>query len=177
MHNSTHRSPAQVADAVKKAKPDVLITWVSLPSLYDDLRVLDNIKYAAPNVLITVLGAVSNVMPEEILKRERVDIAVRGNYPRYNLILNLVQTLSNNLPNNRSFDMIGGEVYRSGDRIIYAESEPCDEDLNHLSLDLYYKIPVWKIKHDPFYRKFFIRSLPRKVRDRCMFLIHGTLNS
>jgi DNA-binding NarL/FixJ family response regulator len=93
MHNSTHRSPAQVADAVKKAKPDVLITWVSLPSLYDDLRVLDNIKYAAPNVLITVLGAVSNVMPEEILKRERVDIAVRGNYPRYNLILNLVQTL------------------------------------------------------------------------------------
>jgi hypothetical protein len=67
-------TPAQVADAVKKAKPDVLITWVSLPSLYDDLRVLYNIKQTAPNMLIAVPGAVSNAMPEEILNRDCVDI-------------------------------------------------------------------------------------------------------
>ena len=133
---------SQIVDQVRKVQPDILITWVSLPSLHDDLKVLCEIKKAMPDTLITVLGAVSNVMPEKVLKKGCVDLTVKGSYPHYNLVLNLVREFSNNQLNEETFDMIAGACYRDGERIIHSPIEPCSENLDNLSLDLYQKLPI-----------------------------------
>ncbi|MEA1864858.1 MAG: radical SAM protein, partial [Euryarchaeota archaeon] len=134
---------SQVVSAVRKAEPNVLITWLSLPSIYDDLGVLSEIRQVvAPETLIVALGAVCNVMPEEVLGAGCVDLAVAGSYPHYNLISNIVRTFSDNPIDEETFGMIGGAVYRNGDDIVRSAVEPYDEDIDHLVLDVYHKIPV-----------------------------------
>jgi anaerobic magnesium-protoporphyrin IX monomethyl ester cyclase len=139
-----HCTPEEVIKVVRESNPEVLITWVSLPSFYDDLRLLDNIKNASPSTIIIVLGAVSNTLPEDIIKHESVDIVVRGYYPHYNLILHLVQIFNNNPVNKGTFNKINGAVYKNNGHIINGFTQAYEEDLDNLSLDVYHKIPIEK---------------------------------
>ena len=133
---------AQTVNMVIEDKPDVLISWLSLPSIYDDLALLDEIKKVMPNVLIIVLGVVGNVMSEEILLKSNVDLVIKGWYPHYNLIFNLVDVLKNNSLSKDTFKQIGGAVYVEDGRITQSSIEPFDEDLDQLSLDVYYQLPL-----------------------------------
>ena len=80
---------------VEKARPDVLISWISLPSLHSDLNLLNEIKKSCPDMFITVLGTVCNVMTQEILSRDIVDTLIHGTYPYYNAILDFSKDIDN----------------------------------------------------------------------------------
>ena len=137
---------SQVVDTVKKSRPDVLISWPCLPSLYDDLSILCQIKKEKQKMLIVALGTVCNAMPEEILiKNGRgVDLVIKGWHPHYNLIFNLASIFMDNEIDPGMFDRIGGALYLKDDDIVKSPVEPCYEDLNNLSFDIYHQLPLDK---------------------------------
>lgn len=135
-------SCTRVINEVKKIAPDVLISWISLPSIYEDLKLIDAIKKASPDTIIAGLGTICNVMPEEVLFNSNADIAVEGRYPHYNLISNLVNLLNNNQNTPDVFNNIPGARYKINGQIVHSPLKPCDENLDQLSLDAYYELPV-----------------------------------
>jgi anaerobic magnesium-protoporphyrin IX monomethyl ester cyclase len=135
---------SRVLDAVRKSSPDLVISWVSLPSIHEDLALLSEIKRAIPGAIVIALGAMCNVMPEEVLLKSGIDLAVGGWYPHCNLVSNAVQVLSSNPRGQDAFDKIGGATYTRDGRVVKSPVAPCDEDLDHLSLDVYRQLPVRK---------------------------------
>lgn len=135
---------SEVAGLVAKKKPEVLICWLSLPSLYSDLRVIEEIKKNSPNTFVIALGAVCNVMPEEILLNSSVDIVVKGRYPHYNAILNIANAIRDKYFKGDVFKEINGAIYRENGKIISNSREPCQENLDNLNFETYYQIPIQK---------------------------------
>jgi radical SAM superfamily enzyme YgiQ (UPF0313 family) len=133
---------SQTVDAVIRDEPNVLISWLSLPSIYNDLSLLNEIKEATRNVLLVGIGTVCNVMPEEILFKSRVELVVKGGYPHYNLISNLVGILKRNPVSPDTFDRIGGAVYLKEGKMVQSSIERCYEDLDQLVLDTYHQLPL-----------------------------------
>ena len=159
---------SQVVDAVKRSAADVLISWPSLPSLYDDLAVLKEIKKENPELLVIALGTVCNVMPEKVFIKNGtgVDLVVRGWHPHYNLLSNLATILKNNATKpffkkesvtknlflerkalskeigDVIYNKIGGVYYQKEGEIVQSPLEPYPEELNHLAFDVYYQLPL-----------------------------------
>lgn len=75
-----------VLNCIDRVNPGVVITWVSLPSLRDDLALVRRIREKVDQVV--VLGAVASIMPEKVL--ESADLAVRAGYPHYTAVKNIV---------------------------------------------------------------------------------------
>jgi len=78
---------------VKKEDPDVIFSIVSLPTLRYDLRILDKIKESLQNVIIVAVGTVCRVLPNEVLHKSKVDIALRSSYPYTFNMINLIRSL------------------------------------------------------------------------------------
>lgn len=136
--------PSRVVDEVGKSSPNILFSWVSLPSIRDDLALLDEIRRAVPGVVVVALGAVCNVMPEEVLLRSKVDLAISGWYPHYNLISNAIQVFQTHKSVQDVFDTIGGARYVKDGRMVESPAAPCGENLDELSLDVYHQLPIEK---------------------------------
>ena len=133
---------SQAVDVVRKGNPDILISWLALPSIHDDLVLLDEIKRALPGVVVVALGAVCNVIPEEVLLKSRVDLAVCGWYPHYSLISHVIQVLQSSGPGQDTFDKIGGARYLRQGQMVQSPVDPCEETLDELSLDVYRQLPI-----------------------------------
>lgn len=132
----------QTLIAFEKEKPDILITWLSLPSLYNDLEVLKKIKNSHPNTIIIAMGSVCNVMPEEILRNHSVDIIIQGRYPYYNAVASLISA-SCILTDKSTFSEIPGAMYINDENmLVKSQIEPRDETLDELVLDAYKLLPV-----------------------------------
>ncbi|WP_167879518.1 radical SAM protein [Methanococcoides sp. NM1] len=131
----------QVVDSVERYKPDILITWISLPTLYDDLAIVQSIKKAVPDILVISLGAMSNMLPEEVLG-DSVDLAVKGRYLHYNLILNIIHKFEESKNIIETFEHIGGAVYLEDGKVTHSSIDPPDEELDDLSFDIYNMLPV-----------------------------------
>lgn len=143
--------PDKVINVVKAIKPDILITWISLPTLYDDLELLNNIKKVTPHTLVITLGTVCNVIPEEVLN-SNVDLLIKGNYLHYNLISNIACTFKDNPINQDTFNLIEGAIYRKENNIVHGPLEPLNETLNELLPQIYHLFPLEKYIED--YRDF-----------------------
>ncbi|MBN2098739.1 MAG: radical SAM protein [Dehalococcoidia bacterium] len=139
---------SQAVDVVRRSTPDILVSWLALPSLHDDLALLDEIKRAVPGVVVVALGAVCNVMPEEVLLKSNVDMAVCGWYPHYNLISQAIQVLRSSGPGQAAFDKIGGARYLKQGQMVQSPIEPCEETLDELALDVYRQLPIQKYLRD-----------------------------
>ncbi len=137
---------SQVIDIVLREKPDVLISWISLPSLRADLELLNDIKKSNPNTFIITLGAICNVLPEEILN-SKVDLIIQGYYPYYNAILNLV-SYTKNIQKEDFIEKIHGVVLKEKDKIRYG-LPPMNEEINELSFRVYHLLDVPRyLQHD-----------------------------
>lgn len=132
----------QVIDEVKKIAPDVIISWISLPSVYEDMKLLKEIKKESPDAVIIGLGTVCNVMPEEVLLNSNADAVVEGMFPHYNVVSNLMNIFDKEIPD--AFDNVPGATYVKKDQIIHSPLKPCEEDLDHLSFDAYHELPIEK---------------------------------
>lgn len=149
----------EIIENVEKEKPDILITLVSLPSFEEDINILRSIKAALPKTIIICLGTVCNVLPEDVLSSGCVDVAVRGWYPYYNQISNVIKA-SHESNNVIDFKKIPGAVYFSKGSIVHNSSEPPLECLDDLSLEAYQKIHIEKyrveVEMPDGNKKFFI---------------------
>lgn len=119
-------------NAVARIKPDIVITWVSLPSFHNDLNLAKKIQEMVKKVV--VLGAVCNVMPEKVL--EKVDIIVKGGYPYYSTVKNIVENFEKN-----DFKNISGAVYSENGRLIENPFK-YEENIDNIWLDVYKKLPI-----------------------------------
>ena len=157
---------SQAVDVVKRGNPDVLISWLALPSIRDDLALLDEIKRAVPSAVVVALGAVCNVMPEEVLLKSNVDLAVCGWYPHYSLISHVIQVLQSSGPGRDSFDKIGGARYLRQGQMVESPVSSCEETLDELSLDVYRQVPMQK----------YLRGVPdiRGSTIRCISIATST---
>ena len=135
---------AQVVEEVLKSDSDVLIAWPCLPSLYDDLKILHEIKNKKPEMLIIALGTVCNAMPEDILIKNGtgVDLLVKGWHPHYNLISNLATVFKDGGLSKNNFKKIAGGIYLKDGKIVKSPIDPCNENLNDISLDIYNQLPL-----------------------------------
>jgi len=135
---------SQIVNAIERAEPSGLISWLSLPSLHDDLALLSQIKKAKPDIIIIALGAVCNVMSEEILLNSNIDLVIKGMHPYYNLISNLCNILKDSPLSKHTFDKIGGAAYIEEGKTVLSSLDPYYEDLDQLLLDTYYELPLDK---------------------------------
>lgn len=124
-------------------EPDILLAWISLPSLYSDLAAIDEIKRTKNDILAVAWGSVCNMMPEEVLFNSDVDLILKGEYPYYNAILEFVKKINKSNMDNKDFDGISGATFIREDRIISNNTiNDESESLNNLLLEIYHKMPV-----------------------------------
>jgi radical SAM superfamily enzyme YgiQ (UPF0313 family) len=133
----------QVIDAVKNHVPDVLIAWPSLPSLEWDINTLKEIKKASPKTLVIGLGTSANVLSREVLGA--VDLIVKGFYPYYHVILEIIQTLEDKgLAEIDSLISLNGAIHVNGGKTVENDFSSYSEEIDRLNLDAYHKLPVKK---------------------------------
>lgn len=149
-------------DVIKKVNddaPDILITMISLPSFEEDINILKSIKAAVPKTIILCLGTLCNILPEEVLSKGCVDAAIRGWYPYYNQISNIVKA-TNDYNRIIDFKKIPGAVYFFEGSMVHNDSELPLENLDDLLLEAYRKISIekYKVEEELPWRdeKFFI---------------------
>lgn len=80
--------------AVENKNPNIIFSVLSLPSMKNDLEILDQIKKAIPDVIIVGVGTVCRVLHNEILLGSNVDVLLRSGYPYVTNMDILVNALS-----------------------------------------------------------------------------------
>lgn len=150
----------KVIETVKINDPDILISWLSLPSLSNDIQVLNQIKKEMPGIRIIAFGAICNVMPEEILSKSSIDFIIKGRYPFYTIMMSLINMLKQNPLDQNTFNKLGAICLKEG-RLFQDTQQLYNEDLDQLSFDAYGQLPVRKyISEVPDARGSMIKYIP-----------------
>jgi len=127
----------QTLSMVKKEDPDVIFSIISLPSIWNDLKILGEIKRSLHNVTIVGVGTVCRVIPQEILLKGSVDIVLRNDFPYISNMIDLIKALqhSQNLKN------VNGISYVENEQMISTPESP-ELDINDLPATCYDSIPL-----------------------------------
>lgn len=80
-------------DNVKRFDPEIVFSMISLPSIYEDKKLLQNIKEELPNALVVGVGSVCNVMPEQVLAGTKIDLVARDSFPYVNSLWLLINSI------------------------------------------------------------------------------------
>jgi len=81
---------SQMLQNVKKERPDVVVFYVGLPSLYSDLELINKIKENLPHATIIGVGTVCRVMADQVLNSS-VDAVLRKEFPYVQNLIELIQ--------------------------------------------------------------------------------------
>ena len=122
----------QVLENVKKKDPDVIFSIIGLPSLRNDIKLLDMIKDSLSNTLIVAVGTVCRFLKNDILLNSKVDVVLRNSYPYISGMTKLVEAFSL----GRDFKTVPGVSYVK-DRYVISTPESSDIDLAQLLLPCY----------------------------------------
>lgn len=107
-------SAPEVLHKVKRIAPDVILSMIGLPSLYDDLKLLTQIKEELPNALMIAAGTVCKVMPNEVLSKSKIDLIFRDEFPYVSSLADLLTKLPKNMP----FRHLSGVSYLDGSKVV-----------------------------------------------------------
>jgi anaerobic magnesium-protoporphyrin IX monomethyl ester cyclase len=84
---------------VSKINPNIILSLISLPSIKQDLLILCQIKLVLENVVTLALGAVTQILSDEILAESNISAIIRNQYPYIDgieqLILSIGESSSN----------------------------------------------------------------------------------
>jgi anaerobic magnesium-protoporphyrin IX monomethyl ester cyclase len=189
----------EVLPAVKKENPDIIFSIISLPSIKNDIKLLNKIKESIPNVITVGVGTVCRVIPTEVLQKSKIDIAMRDSYPYVSHMADLIQSLHK----PRKLETVGNISYKRNNRIIHAPEmpepdvgdlpPPCYDflqldgyqSLRYMTGEQYSYVPIIDSKGCPhscaycpyplgFGRKVTFRS-PKAIVDEMEYL-HSTYN-
>lgn len=122
----------QILYNIKKENPDIIISIISLPSMKNDVNILNEIKEYIPNLVIIGVGTVCRVIPSEVLLRSKVDIVLRNSYPYTSNMIELIQALEQ----SRNLKTVNGISYIRNGKIINTPESP-ELDLGDLPIPCY----------------------------------------
>ena len=83
----------QAIEMAKQISPNIIFSIISLPSMQNDLEVLDAIAKSIQNVTTIGMGTACRVMPDEILSKKKIDLLFRNSYPYVNNMVELIKSL------------------------------------------------------------------------------------
>jgi hypothetical protein len=110
----------ETIECVKKANPNIIFSIISLPSMSNDLKILDRIKESIQNVTTIGLGTVCRVIPDEILSKSKLSIIFRNSYPHVNGVTKLIEVLQK----SETLKKIKGISYVENGHIIHTPEAP-----------------------------------------------------
>jgi len=145
---------------IRNKQPEFIISMLALPSIYGDIHLLNKVKEEFPKTFLISMGAVTEFLAEEILRKSKVDFLVSGKYPFYaSPIVELIHALEKKP--RRSFKEISGLIYREKQKgKILIKRNPfqglqTDESLDDLDTKIYHEFPMGKYQlcfFDPYGR-------------------------
>jgi len=113
-----------ILQTVKKYDPSLVISMISLPSLYDDKKTLTEIKQTLPNALTVACGTVCKVIPEEVLNGSNIDLVINDYFP----YVNSLHLLLTNLRNPDDVHKLSGTSYKKGNKIFTNAPKPAQKE-------------------------------------------------
>lgn len=117
-------SKAKVLENAKKFDPDIVFSMISLPSIYEDKKLLHAIKEELPNTIVVGCGSVCNVMPEEVLKGSSIDLVARDSFP----YINSLRHLLSDFKKLGDFKKLPGFSYIKGNEVRNNPSKPPEKE-------------------------------------------------
>jgi radical SAM superfamily enzyme YgiQ (UPF0313 family) len=129
----------------KRFNPDIVISMISLPSIYEDKKLLSDIKTELPNTLVVGCGTVCNVMPEEILHTSKIDLLLRGSFPYVDgltLLLNSFQSSKK----KTTLEDLPGSSYKKGSDVRNNPPKPTEKQFVDYT-PLYNVLPLKKYQY------------------------------
>jgi tRNA A37 methylthiotransferase MiaB len=132
-----HLSNDQSVKMVKKENPDIIFSIISLPSMKNDLEILDEIKESIPTVKTVGVGTVCRVLSQEVLLRSKIDVVLRSGYPYITNMIELIQAFQQ----SRDLKTVKGISFVKN-RQILATSGPTETNFNDLPKPCYDVIPL-----------------------------------
>jgi len=129
-----------IKKTIKDLCPEVVLSWISLPSFHHDLRCLEEVKAAlGGNGIVVGWGTTCNALTRDILQNRGVDMVLRGEYPYYGAI----QTFAEKMKKGSRLEDIPGVAFLKGNEY-FLNSRIASEvnSLDRLSLSVYHRIPL-----------------------------------
>jgi len=127
----------QSVELAKKENPDIIFSIISLPSMKNDLKILDKIKESIPSVKTVGVGTVCRVLSQEILLGSKMDVALRSGYPYITNIVELIRALQH----SRNLKTVKGISFVKNRQILDTFGS-IETDLNDLPKPCYDFIPL-----------------------------------
>ncbi len=140
-----------IVKEVELKQPDIIIAWISLPSMDHDVKVLNDLRKSVPNTTIIGIGTVCKVIPEKILTTCKVDALLSGNYPYYNSISNLIERFNGDV---ESLNSVPGIIRKNKGVKFSNPIDKSNEKLDEINLEVYHKLPVEKYVSDYLDREY-----------------------
>lgn len=83
----------QCLSSVKHEDPDVVVSLINLPSMRDDLALLNRVKASQTSAFVVGIGTTCRMLPGEVLLRGGVDAVLRNTYPYVSNLADLIEAL------------------------------------------------------------------------------------
>lgn len=129
-----------VKKIVGDKKPDIILSWISLPSFYHDIKCLNEAKsILGEDALVAGWGTTCKTLSKDILQNSKIDLILNGEYPYYSAIL----TFAKKIREKSDPKEIPGAVFLNDGK--YFSNPPLNEDgdsLNRVLFEVYHKLPV-----------------------------------
>ena len=116
----------EVIRIAKKFKPEMTVIDTSTPSIYNDVKVLENIKESL-NCFCVLVGTHVSALPEESIGlSKKIDVIARKEYD-YTL-----KELAKALRDKKEWRKVKGISYRKKNKVVHNRDTPFIEDLDEL---------------------------------------------
>jgi len=135
-------SKTEILQYVKKFDPSITFSMISLPSIYEDKKLLSAIKEELFNTLVIACGSVCNVVPEEVLKGGNIDLVARDSFP----YVNSLHTLLKGFKKSTDFKKLPGFAYIEGNKVRINPSKPPEKEFVNYS-PIYDILPLNEYEH------------------------------
>ena len=135
-------SKATILKNVKKFDLDIVFSMISLPSIYEDKKLLHEIKKEVPNTIVVGCGSVCNVMPEEVLNGGSIDFVARDSFP----YINSLRRLLNNFKSLDKIKELPGFSYVNDNKVRNNPSKPPEKEFVDYS-PIYDILPLKEYEH------------------------------
>lgn len=129
----------------RKFNPDIVISMISLPSIYEDKKLLSDIKTELTNTLVVGCGTVCNVIPEEVLHTSKIDLLLRESFPYINGLKSLLSCFQSSKEKVKLTDLPGFS-YKKGLEVRNNPSKPAEKQFVDY-MPLYNVLPLRKYQY------------------------------
>lgn len=124
--------------------PDVVVSVISLPSLWLDLALLRELKRAQPKCTVVAIGTTCRGLPHEVLSQGGVDVAVIGDAEV------VLPSLLRALPGSEQLDGVAGIAFSRDGAVIQTPSAPLLDSLDTFPVPAYHLAAASRYWHHHF---------------------------